>query len=797
MSNFLVRNLPSSFWKAIPKSELHCHLDGSVRTETVIDLANLYNVELPFNDVEQLRNYLTVPMDCPSLPEYLKGFDVTLSVLQTEYSLTRATFEIGEDAFNEGIRYLEIRFAPSLHMNQGLSMSSVVDAVCAGAIMAEQQYNISIRIIVCGMRFDPSEKTQSVAEIAWRYRNKGVVGFDLAGPENGFPATNHIEAYETIRSRGLSVTIHAAEAFGWQSARDAIVYCGAKRIGHGSRIGENPEMVSYVADTGIVLEVCLTSNVQTKAVTSLSAHPWLDYLRRGVAITLCTDNVLMSGVTLSSEFELMAQNYDVNLIELTSIIYTSFSATFNNNVKKKLLRQTIMVDYCDLLLEQVQKNVITQSNLIEVLNYIKGLEGGYEIFSSILSKNSIYKSKISSEVVINSLSNQLFNPALTCRKVSKDLIEKLPKADLHCRLIGSVPLPNLWHEIELLKQNFGSLEMTKLCAALEETALDDLSSIEILTKLLFPERRTQRSYEKAKSLCAALLTSPNQISRGVKGVIEKAIVDNIAYLELVIQPNFHVSKLLPTFHDVILTVNQAINDALIELSVKYNDIPVVNIVVASRIGSDSFETTKLLAEATVQAKSTVSRLVGFGCFGGELTAAQMSAGYQDVFTNIRKNLLRISLSTGVSDTSTILPALTQASSHRLSCCYNMHKKPSLLDYLALNKSIAVELTLSKTLSDYTKETKAFMDSVIRFYLESGVSVAICSINSILAKPYTEDLSHVGFSNVLEALADHADLRVEELFTIIVSGFRSSFMSALDKNKLIRRFIETFEQLLEQ
>ncbi|KAL0238556.1 hypothetical protein GEMRC1_013029 [Eukaryota sp. GEM-RC1] len=271
---FLARNLPQSIWTKLPKSELHCHLDGSMRVETVIELAEMYDVSIPTTDVEELRNYLTVPFECLSLIDYLKGFAVTCSVLQNAYALKRTTYEICEDAAKDGVRYLEIRFAPSLHTQKNLSATGAVDAVCAGAMLAEHKLPITVRIIVCAMRHESSSLALAIAEIAWRYRNRGVVGFDLAGPEDGFPPANHKEAYDIIRSRGLNVTVHAAEASGWESARDAMLYCGAKRLGHGVRIQENPEFASFVATSNVLLEVCPTSNVQTKSIKELEDHPF-------------------------------------------------------------------------------------------------------------------------------------------------------------------------------------------------------------------------------------------------------------------------------------------------------------------------------------------------------------------------------------------------------------------------------------------------------------------------------------------------------------------------------------------
>jgi adenosine deaminase len=200
--------IPLDVLRKLPKAELHCHLDGSVRPQTIIDLAKEQGVALPTFDVNELRKLICVPLDCPSLEEYLRGFDITLLVLQKQYAIVRVFYEMCEDAVRDGVTYLEVRFSPILHTRHGMALSTVMEAVIEAQAAAELRLPIVVRIIVCGMRQMPSQVSLQLAQIAWRFK-PGVVGFDLAGPELGFSSKQHREAYELIRSKNLNCTLHA------------------------------------------------------------------------------------------------------------------------------------------------------------------------------------------------------------------------------------------------------------------------------------------------------------------------------------------------------------------------------------------------------------------------------------------------------------------------------------------------------------------------------------------------------------------------------------------------------------
>ncbi len=342
-------NYTAEFIKSLPKAELHCHLDGSVRVSTLIELAQQQGVELPHSKENDLREFLQVGDDCKSLEDYLKAFPVVNSVLQTRESLERATFELAEDAAEENVRLLEIRFSPVLHTEGGLSLESVLAAVLAGKERAEAQFNIRIGIIVSSIRSISPEVSLELAELAVKYKRKGVVGFDLAGPEENFPAKDHREAFFHIINNNVNTTVHAGEAYGAESIHQAIHYTRANRIGHGTRLREDQDLLRYVLDHRITLEMCVTCNVQTQCVTSYDDHPVKDYLDAGIRVTLNTDNRLISNTTLTDEFIKVASLYGLNNSDLKKLILNSFKAAFLPYSERKHLLESVEGELKQLL----------------------------------------------------------------------------------------------------------------------------------------------------------------------------------------------------------------------------------------------------------------------------------------------------------------------------------------------------------------------------------------------------------------------------------------------------------------
>ncbi|MFL5497226.1 MAG: adenosine deaminase [Gemmatimonadaceae bacterium] len=313
--------------RQLPKAELHCHLDGSVRPDTLLDLAREHRVQMPKQTPEELAAFMRVD-DAQSLEDYLRRFDVTISVLQSEEALERVAYELAEDATEDGVRYIEVRNAPILNVVQGLTLVQAIEAPLRGLRRAENDFGIIARFILCGLRQFPPADSLEMAKLAVEFRNEGVVAFDLAGGEKGNPAADHAEAFRYAREHNLAVTVHAGEGDGAESVRQAVHICGADRIGHGTRLIEDPELTQYVNDRRIALEVCLTSNVQTRVADSYASHPLREYFDRGLNVTLNTDNRLMSATTLTDEYVFAAEHLGFTVEELAAVALNGFESAF-------------------------------------------------------------------------------------------------------------------------------------------------------------------------------------------------------------------------------------------------------------------------------------------------------------------------------------------------------------------------------------------------------------------------------------------------------------------------------------
>jgi len=314
--------------KALPKTDLHVHLDGSVRVETLLELAKKQNIELPASNNEDLKRILTPGLKCKNLEDYLRPFDIVLSVLQEEEALYRVAYELAEDAAAENIWYMEVRYSPILHTKKGLKLPMIIDAVLSGLRKAEKKYDIKTGVIICGMRNISPESSIMLADLAVAYKNRGVVGFDLAGIEESYPAKHHREAFYRILNNNINTTAHAGEAYGPESIHQAIHYCGAHRIGHGTRLLEDGDLLNYVNDHRIPMEICLTSNIQTKAAPSFEKHPLKFYYDFGLRVTINTDNRMISNTTITKELSLAAQHANLNMNDLKTLIVAGFKSAF-------------------------------------------------------------------------------------------------------------------------------------------------------------------------------------------------------------------------------------------------------------------------------------------------------------------------------------------------------------------------------------------------------------------------------------------------------------------------------------
>src|SRR4051794_18624782 len=313
---------------ALPKTDLHCHLDGSMRLKTILELAEQQKVKLLADTEDGLARAIHMGQVCQSLEDYLVAFDVTLSVLQTADSLYRAAYELAVDAAAENVRYLEVRYSPALHQQKGLKMTTVIDAVLEGLRVAKRETGIKTGVIVCGIRHINPQTSMRLAELCVAYKNRGVVGFDLAGAEMNFPAKAHRDAFQLILKNNVNCTAHAGEAYGPESISQAIHNLGAHRIGHGTRLREDGDLLNYVNDHRIPLEVCLSSNVQTGAVPDLASHPLRFYFDYGLRVTINTDNRLITDTSVTKELWLAHKELGLSLEDLVTIIVSGFKSAF-------------------------------------------------------------------------------------------------------------------------------------------------------------------------------------------------------------------------------------------------------------------------------------------------------------------------------------------------------------------------------------------------------------------------------------------------------------------------------------
>ncbi len=327
---------------AAPKVLLHDHLDGGLRPTTIIELAQEcgYN-ELPSSDPTVLGRWFVADAPDSDLVRYLTGFAHTTAVMQSTAALERVAAECALDLARDGVVYAEVRFAPELHTNEGLGLDAIVEAVLAGFARgtreaATEGHHITVRALLSAMR--QAARSREIAELAVRYRDRGVAGFDIAGPEKGFPPTHHLDAFQFVQRENFHVTLHAGEAFGLPSIWEALQLCNAERLGHGVRIVDDIDLssgapslgrlASFIRDRRVPLELCPTSNVHTGAAASIGEHP-IDLLKRlRFRVTINTDNRLMSGISLSSEIATCASTFNWSLDDIEWLTLNAIKSAF-------------------------------------------------------------------------------------------------------------------------------------------------------------------------------------------------------------------------------------------------------------------------------------------------------------------------------------------------------------------------------------------------------------------------------------------------------------------------------------
>lgn len=334
-------------WRSIPKVELHLHLDGSVRPATLWELLEERRRRPDAGDTlgefaglrseDDVRRWIEVGDDCRSLGEYLARFELPLAVMQDADSMERIAYELVQDAAAENVRYMEVRFAPILHTREGMSMRGAAEATVAGLRRGQREFGVRSGVIACCMRHvDPADNVAMVRAME-PLAGDGVVAIDLAGDEGAFPGQRHRDALSLAHDIGFHVTVHAGEARGAAEIRYALETLDAARIGHGVRLEEDPELMEYVIRERISLDMCPSSNVQTKAVPSLSEHPLRRYFEAGVRITVNTDNRTVSATTLAREYERIVAELGCSAADVRSMIRYAAEAAFLPDAEKARL----------------------------------------------------------------------------------------------------------------------------------------------------------------------------------------------------------------------------------------------------------------------------------------------------------------------------------------------------------------------------------------------------------------------------------------------------------------------------
>ncbi|EGG18123.1 adenosine deaminase [Cavenderia fasciculata] len=745
--------------KQLPKAELHRHLDGSIRLTTLLELAVEEKIELPTYDLEELSTYILKDKNCNGLPHFLEAFQYTLKVMQTarmliksnqnqikEYlnfffffldSITRIFYEMCEDAINDGVTYLEVRFSPVLHTEKGLSLSAVMEAVCEGLALAEMKLPMKASIIVCGLRHLSPSVTKDLAEVAWRYRSKGVRGFDLAGPEDGFGSKYHKEAFQVIRSKCINVTLHSGEDSNWESVADSIHECGANRIGHGIAIQQNPQLLDYMINRGIPIECCLTSNLQIKGIKSIADHPIRRYFDKGAVVTLCCDNTTMSNITLSGEFKLAIDTFNFSVEEVIRLIDHSFASTFLDAPMKDRLR-----------IESVKR-------AIEIFR-----DAGYDL--EPLYQNAPYYLERGINVT---LPVYKFTPIPT---MSLDIISNLPKADLHCRLDGSVSIGLMWDE--MVANDYKLLKAVQARFNLKLADINEFRSV-----IQCPSGHTVETIQRAKKIMNMLLQTAEQLQRGFDDVMTRALQDKVSYIEVHFRPASH------TFGGLSL---QDAFQVLVDRRVHWQDkgltIAFILFVSPSRDDPVSFFEIAQMAVANRQ-----KSVVGFGIFGTDVIPPSEMKYFRKTFDFLKSQNFNVVQFAGHSGIESMVSTINDAGASRLSGAFQVNHFPEMMNYLA-NYRIPVELSLSEYLKIFTSEFS--FTSPVRHMTDNNVPVVICSLRSSL---YTFTRNEMLFE-----IAKNSQFNLLHVLRLLRNAFSYNFQDFNTKKQLKKQFDDISTTYLE-
>ena len=315
-------------FKQLPKIDLHLHLDGAIRVPTIAELGDELGIKLPSYNPMELAKFVQVDRDCRSLTDYLKRFEIFYPILPYAVTQERIAYELCEDCARDNVIYFETRFAPALACNEKFTMEDSVVAVLEGLRRGQRDFKVRCGLILCCYRSITPQQNIDTVNLAYKYRERGVIGIDLAGDELHYPATPHAEAFALARKLEIPITIHAGEGGKPENIREAVFDHGATRIGHGIALQRDAELLKRVRDQGTVFEICLTSNLQTCSVPSAQQHPFKKFFDEKVRVTLNTDDPAISDITLTDEFELAEHEYKLTAAQIRELLATAANAAF-------------------------------------------------------------------------------------------------------------------------------------------------------------------------------------------------------------------------------------------------------------------------------------------------------------------------------------------------------------------------------------------------------------------------------------------------------------------------------------
>ncbi len=326
--------IPDDEWlQKVPKTDLHCHLGGSLRISTLIDEAQRQKIELPSYDEEELRRHV-VKDEAESLTDYLSAFALTESVMRDPRALRRVAYELAEDAYRENVKVLEMRYAPTNYQSSSFKLYHIVESVLEGIEQAQRDFDMLVGLIICGLKHD-RQATEEAVQLAVAYKRSGVLGFDLAGPEYGHPPKDFAKIMKPVFKNFIPVTIHAGEAYGAKSIADSVIHLNARRIGHATSLFQFDRLTNYIEITGLGLELCLSSNVHTNAIPSVQTHPIRQMMREGLRFSLNTDNRLVSNTDITNEMRLLVNELGFKKGDIIKMVKGGVKSSFFRKSEKR------------------------------------------------------------------------------------------------------------------------------------------------------------------------------------------------------------------------------------------------------------------------------------------------------------------------------------------------------------------------------------------------------------------------------------------------------------------------------